>query len=407
MYTDLINDGKVATPKDILWEGQYYPYGLAHNGAWMDTPDKDLNYKYNGIELADDFGLNVNLATFRTLDPATGRWWQVNPKVELQYSMSLYSAMNNNPILYTDPNGDNPLLIGAAVGFLSNGISNIAQGNNFFQEGLQAAALGAIGGAGSAVIGGATSGITSGIGRAAAQLAGHSLTGGLNSVAQGGNFLQGAAAGGFSSLTGSAIGENSLGQWLGGGLSGGVGSSIAGGSFLQGAGQGLLTGGLNHAAHEIEIQIKVLQLSKRGAAFIAKHEAFRGQVYLDQAGLPTIGYGHLLKSGENFPNGISQTDALKLLHKDARIAVKAVNKHLKIQANQHQFDAMTSLTFNIGTGGFAQSSVLKHFNQGNFQAASNSFALWNKITLNGQKVVSRGLTHRRTSEALLFSTGKY
>lgn len=40
-------------------------------------------------------------------------------------------------------------------------------------------------------------------------------------------------------------------QWLGGGLSGGVGARIAGGDFLMGMQQGLLTGGLNHAAHSI------------------------------------------------------------------------------------------------------------------------------------------------------------
>lgn len=34
-----------------------------------------------------------------------------------------------------------------------------------------------------------------------------------------------------------------------GGLSGGIGSSIAGGSFWNGVGQGIITSGLNHAAH--------------------------------------------------------------------------------------------------------------------------------------------------------------
>jgi len=72
----------------------------------VDTPDKDLNYKYNDIELADDFGLNVNLATFRTLDPATGRRWQVDPKAEAVMSLSPYQSMGNNPISNADPEGD-------------------------------------------------------------------------------------------------------------------------------------------------------------------------------------------------------------------------------------------------------------------------------------------------------------
>ncbi|QQS27407.1 MAG: hypothetical protein IPM47_10835 [Sphingobacteriales bacterium] len=30
---------------------------------------EEINYQYNGIELVEDFGLNVNHALFRTLDP--------------------------------------------------------------------------------------------------------------------------------------------------------------------------------------------------------------------------------------------------------------------------------------------------------------------------------------------------
>jgi hypothetical protein len=35
MYTDLNNDGIIATPTEILWEGQYYPFGLAHKDAFI------------------------------------------------------------------------------------------------------------------------------------------------------------------------------------------------------------------------------------------------------------------------------------------------------------------------------------------------------------------------------------
>jgi len=148
MYTDLNNDGKVATPTEILWEGQYYPYGLAHKGAWMDTPDKDLNYKYNSIELADDFGLNVNLATFRTLDPATGRWWQVDPKAEAVMSLSPYQSMGNNPISYADPEGDFiPQLVGAVVGGVVNLADQALKGNvTSFGEGLAYFGNGALAG---------------------------------------------------------------------------------------------------------------------------------------------------------------------------------------------------------------------------------------------------------------------
>jgi RHS repeat-associated protein len=64
-------------------------------------------YKYNGIELDTSLGLNAYEAHFRDLDPAIGRWWQIDPKIEQgMESLSPYISMSNNPILRSDPLGD-------------------------------------------------------------------------------------------------------------------------------------------------------------------------------------------------------------------------------------------------------------------------------------------------------------
>jgi len=78
------------------------------------------NYQYNGIELVEDFGLHVNNALYRTLEPQTGRWWQIDPMAEKFYAWSPYNSNLDNPILLNDPKGDCPLcplVIGAVVGF--------------------------------------------------------------------------------------------------------------------------------------------------------------------------------------------------------------------------------------------------------------------------------------------------
>ncbi len=65
-------------------------------------------HKYNGIEFENDFDLNTYDAFFRELDPQTGRWWQVDPKIENMEMWSPYASNFDNPIKYNDFLGDEP-----------------------------------------------------------------------------------------------------------------------------------------------------------------------------------------------------------------------------------------------------------------------------------------------------------
>ena len=98
----------------------------------------------------DDFGLDLSFATFRTLDPSIGRWLQVDPKAEHDVSSSPYSSMYNDPVFFTDPDGDCPVcpfLIAAAVGGLVNVGSQALKGNvGSLSEGLGYFGSGAISG---------------------------------------------------------------------------------------------------------------------------------------------------------------------------------------------------------------------------------------------------------------------
>ena len=68
-------------------------------------------YQYNGIELNDDFGLDWNMAFYRSYDASIGRWGQVDPLAEKYIGMSPYTGMGNNPITYSDVNGDSTYLV--------------------------------------------------------------------------------------------------------------------------------------------------------------------------------------------------------------------------------------------------------------------------------------------------------
>ena len=126
----------------------------------------------------------------------------------------------------------------------------------------------------------------------------------------------------------------------------------------------------------------VHDVSQAGLNFIAGYEGYSATTYKDVAGLPTIGYVHLIIFGESFGT-LSKNAALQLLRKDASFAVNAVNKYVKVSLNQNQFDALTSLTFNIGAGAFSKSTVLRNVNSGNTLSIDKSFMMWNKARIDG------------------------
>ena len=65
---------------------------------------------------------------------------------------------------------------------------------------------------------------------------------------------------------------------------------------------------------------------------------------------------------------------------------------------------MLSLTYNIGTGAFSTSTVLRKVNSGDIAGAADAFLLWDKGTVDGQLVVIPGLLKRRQAERTVFLT---
>ena len=76
----------------------------------------------------------------------------------------------------------------------------------------------------------------------------------------------------------------------------------------------------------------------------------------------------------------------------------AVDQAVKVSIDQNQFDALVSLTYNIGAGAFRNSTLLKKLNVGDYHGASAQFDVWNKAS--GR--VLQGLVNRRSVERTLF-----
>lgn len=142
-----------------------------------------------------------------------------------------------------------------------------------------------------------------------------------------------------------------------------------------------------------------MKTSPAGLEFIKNEEGCVLHIYKDQAGYPTIGVGHLIKSGEEFTT-LTEIEALDLLAEDLKVAEDAVNGKVIVSLNQNQFDALVSFTFNVGTGALEKSTLLKLLNQGNYEAVPGELMKW--VKAGGQTLP--GLVNRRQREGKLWES---
>lgn len=148
-----------------------------------------------------------------------------------------------------------------------------------------------------------------------------------------------------------------------------------------------------------------MKLDENGYKLIQEFEGLSLVPYLCSAKVATIGYGATF-----YPSGkkvtmqdasISLVTAKWMLKETADKFAADVDKMIKANINQNQFNAIVSLAYNIGLAGLAKSSLLRKVNVNpNDPTITNSFLVWNKA---GGKI-NNGLTKRRTKEANLYFT---
>lgn len=141
-----------------------------------------------------------------------------------------------------------------------------------------------------------------------------------------------------------------------------------------------------------------MKLSEAGLALIKQAEGFRGCVYKDANGFPTIGYGHRLLHPESFPGGIDEPQAVEILVSDVRDAEEAVARLVKVPLSQGQFDALVDFCFNLGSGRLASSTLLKVLNRSRYGDAADELLRWD--VAGGKE--NAGLKARRHAELSLW-----
>ena len=144
-----------------------------------------------------------------------------------------------------------------------------------------------------------------------------------------------------------------------------------------------------------------MKIGNKGISLIKEFEGLRLRAYDDGVGVWTIGIGTI-----RYPNGkrvqkgdvITEAQAEEYLKHDLNNFEKVINDVVKVPLTQNQYDAIVSLTYNIGAAAFSRSTLLKRLNNKDYKGAADQFLVWNKA---GGKVM-RGLIRRREAERALF-----
>lgn len=126
-----------------------------------------------------------------------------------------------------------------------------------------------------------------------------------------------------------------------------------------------------------------MKLDEKGLQELHKREGLRFKPYLDTKGVPTIAMGNTY-----------YLDGRKVTMKDKPLTLKEagdlstitankfayeVDRLVKSNINQNQFNALVSLAYNIGINGFKNSTVLKLVNlDPNINMIRNAFMMWTK-----------------------------
>lgn len=133
------------------------------------------------------------------------------------------------------------------------------------------------------------------------------------------------------------------------------------------------------------------------------------------AGIWTEGYGHAMYYSGRYLNGEedaekainlstvkTEEDAIRVLKYDLQKYSKLIES-LNLKVNQNQFDALVSFIYNVGSGAFSESTLLRRIvMRTSNELITDAFLMWNKCK--GKEL--KGLTYRRKTEALLYTTGE-
>jgi len=146
-------------------------------------------------------------------------------------------------------------------------------------------------------------------------------------------------------------------------------------------------------------EIAAISLSATALVAIALHEGYKDMAYIPTPGdVPTIGFG--TTGGVKLGDKTTPTQALSRAMVDIQKFEGAVKSCVQVPLTQGEYDAYISLSYNIGSSAFCNSTLVKRLNQSEYALACQEILRWNRFQ--GKELA--GLTKRRQEEYLKCST---
>jgi lysozyme len=139
--------------------------------------------------------------------------------------------------------------------------------------------------------------------------------------------------------------------------------------------------------------IATISLSATALVALLLHEGYRENAYTPVPGdVPTIGFG--TTSGVKLGDRTNPEKALNVALRDVQGFEGAIKSCVTVPLHQWEYDAYTSLAYNIGSNAFCRSTLVRKLNTQDYVGACNQILRWDQFK--GKPLA--GLTKRRQEE---------
>lgn len=129
--------------------------------------------------------------------------------------------------------------------------------------------------------------------------------------------------------------------------------------------------------------IASLVLSAAGLIGIAVNEGYTdGAIIPTKGDRPTLGFGTTTRPDGSPVQMTDRTNPVEALRRKARDLQKfegALKMCVKVPLYQHEYDAYVDMAYNIGSGAFCSSTMVRRLNAGDYQGACDAIIMWKRV----------------------------